>query len=359
MTRRLYLGTRNPDGRTAGRATDTPTSAAASLTRSDSGAGGEYPATRNAISVSETLEPTSKNDGGDIRILVPKREPGNVPMFSREPGAGKADRSTGFDKASGTGIMTPASKTINELEARHGEEIGNIFGIEPGALTASEAQYLLGFRTTDELRNRVAKARSERSARLRAKGVLPERQDSPGGVTPLFSRATSPLKLGQDRFADDIINQKSGTARPIDAVIKGITKAVRLDRLTEAAYHKAGALLDRYTPEAIKAGMISDYGIPEAVLDQRAVMQGRQRQKLRGAGALLDKLSTLTRAECRVGAFGPCVAHCCYDFNKRNHHDNGQRYRTRQTAPFSVAEEWPPQCNGSHCSWRRRQHFVT
>jgi hypothetical protein len=81
------------------------------------------------------------------------------------------------------GTMAPASKTIKELEARHGDEISKLFGIEPGALTASEAQYLIGFRTTDELRNRVAKAAQERIARLHAKELLPERQDPSGGVT--------------------------------------------------------------------------------------------------------------------------------------------------------------------------------
>jgi hypothetical protein len=81
------------------------------------------------------------------------------------------------------GTMAPASKTIKELEARHGDEISKLFGIEPGALTASEAQYLIGFRATDELRNRVAKAAQERIARLHAKELLPERQDPSGGVT--------------------------------------------------------------------------------------------------------------------------------------------------------------------------------
>ena len=90
------------------------------------------------------------------------------------------------------GMMTPASKTINELETRHGDEIRKLFGIEPGALTANEAQYLLGFRTTDELRNRVAKARSERGARLLAKGVSGS-EDSSGGVTRLSRAAKQPV----------------------------------------------------------------------------------------------------------------------------------------------------------------------
>lgn len=94
--------------------------------------------------------------------------------------------------AARSGMMIPASKTIRELEARHGDEIRKLFGIEPSALAASEAQYLLGFRTTDELRNRVAKAKQERLARLRAKGVLSESEDPQGSVTPRLSRASAP-----------------------------------------------------------------------------------------------------------------------------------------------------------------------
>ena len=122
----------------------------------------------------------------------------------------------------------------------------------------------------------------------------------------LFSRAstgaTPPIRNSQtaNRTADDIINKKAGTARPVDAVMKGVTQAVRLDRLTMAIYNKGAFLLDRYTPETIKAGMVSDYGIPESVTDQRAIVQGRQKQQTREAGALLEKLATLTRAEARV-----------------------------------------------------------
>lgn len=73
--------------------------------------------------------------------------------------------------ATRSGIMTPLPKTIQELKARHGTEIKALFSIEVAALTWSEAQYLLGFRTTDELRNRVIKARQARKSRLFAKGV--------------------------------------------------------------------------------------------------------------------------------------------------------------------------------------------
>mgnify|MGYP000863065725 CR=1 FL=1 len=58
-----------------------------------------------------------------------------------------------------------------DLEVRHGDEIRKQFGFGPDALTAEEARYLIGFRTADELRNRVAAAQSARVERLAAKGV--------------------------------------------------------------------------------------------------------------------------------------------------------------------------------------------
>jgi len=65
----------------------------------------------------------------------------------------------------------PTSKVICELERRYVHEIEEIFGIIPSALTANEANYLIGFRTADEIRNRLAKARKETDHRLRSKGI--------------------------------------------------------------------------------------------------------------------------------------------------------------------------------------------
>lgn len=114
----------------------------------------------------------------------------------------------------------------------------------------------------------------------------------------MLSRA--PLQGTAAERADQIIKTKAATAQPIDALAKGLTRITGVERLTRAIYGRAGYLLDRYTPETIKAGMVSDYGVPEAVIDQRAMMQGRQRVQLRQAGSLIEKLATLTRAESRV-----------------------------------------------------------
>ena len=70
----------------------------------------------------------------------------------------------------------PEAKTIRLLEKRYGHEITEIFGIDPAALTANEASYLVGFRTADEIRNRLAKARQETHLRLRSKGIGPSDQ---------------------------------------------------------------------------------------------------------------------------------------------------------------------------------------
>jgi hypothetical protein len=57
------------------------------------------------------------------------------------------------------------------MEARPGDTIREVFRLDPAALTAEEAQYLIGFRSADEIRNRSLAAKQETDRRLRAKGV--------------------------------------------------------------------------------------------------------------------------------------------------------------------------------------------
>ncbi len=65
----------------------------------------------------------------------------------------------------------PEKKHISLLEERFGDEIRNIFGIHTQALTANEANYLVGFRSVDEIRNRCIKAEKETALRLLSKNV--------------------------------------------------------------------------------------------------------------------------------------------------------------------------------------------
>lgn len=75
--------------------------------------------------------------------------------------------------------LHPTRKVINELERRYGNEITEIFGIVPGSLTANEANYLIGFRSADEIRNRLIKAKKETNLRLRSKGIERQSQSCP------------------------------------------------------------------------------------------------------------------------------------------------------------------------------------
>jgi hypothetical protein len=64
----------------------------------------------------------------------------------------------------------PTSDDISRLVAKHGQAPLEHFGIDPGALTAQEAEYLGRFRAPDTLRDRVAQARSQRQLRLLSTG---------------------------------------------------------------------------------------------------------------------------------------------------------------------------------------------
>ena len=67
--------------------------------------------------------------------------------------------------------LSPDHQTLKILKERFANEIIEIFGIHIDALTANEAQYLVGFRTSDEIRNRCLKAKKESNLRLRSKGI--------------------------------------------------------------------------------------------------------------------------------------------------------------------------------------------
>ena len=67
--------------------------------------------------------------------------------------------------------LVARSKDVRLIEQRFSHEFVQIFDIEPAALTANEAGYLVGFKTVDEIRNRCLKAEQEIDRRLRSKGI--------------------------------------------------------------------------------------------------------------------------------------------------------------------------------------------
>jgi hypothetical protein len=85
--------------------------------------------------------------------------------------------------ASRSGVLVPKKAQFSEIERRYGDVVRDEFGVEPAAITADEAAYILNFRDADALRDRVAKARGERERRLLQKGLRAPAPDQ-GGVEP-------------------------------------------------------------------------------------------------------------------------------------------------------------------------------
>ena len=86
--------------------------------------------------------------------------------------------------ASRSKVLIPQRRRVQEIERRFGDALREAFEIDPAALTADEADYVLNFRDADALRNRAASASRDRDARLRSKGVL---ETEEGGLTGRLS----------------------------------------------------------------------------------------------------------------------------------------------------------------------------
>jgi hypothetical protein len=99
-----------------------------------------------------------------------------------------------------SGVLSAPRAKVRLIERRFGDEVREIFGIEPAALTADEADYLGNFKDADQLRTTVATALRQRDARLRSKGLPPE---GGGGVAD----TSSPPKTAAPKGAADVSGQ--------------------------------------------------------------------------------------------------------------------------------------------------------
>jgi hypothetical protein len=133
----------------------------------------------------------------------------------------------------------------------------------------------------------------------------PEQIKSAIGNSGAFDQANPDIRFNlpadatPQQKADAILAKQRGVVAPLEAVTKAATKATGLHLLTGKAYDLMQGI-GSFIPEGVKAGVVSDYGIPEAVIDRRDAMFGTQRQKLRDVQYQLDGLMNLTRAESRV-----------------------------------------------------------
>jgi N12 class adenine-specific DNA methylase len=107
--------------------------------------------------------------------------------------------------ASRSGLYTPRRNQLRQIEARYGTLVRDELGIEPAALTADEAAYILNFRDADALRTAIAAAAGRRERRLLAKGI----QQPP------------PDRLGSTAIEPDQTPPESGVFAAADASDQG------------------------------------------------------------------------------------------------------------------------------------------
>lgn len=86
----------------------------------------------------------------------------------------------------------------------------------------------------------------------------------------------------------------------LNVVTRVPLQLIGVDKLTSFVYDQLIEKVGGFIPENVKAGVVSDFGLPEAVIDRRALMQAHMRTQLRQVGSELEKLFNLTRAESRV-----------------------------------------------------------
>jgi hypothetical protein len=79
--------------------------------------------------------------------------------------------------------LVPEKRFVRLIKERFDDEITKIFGVEPAALTANEAGYLVGFQSIEQLRNRRAAAEQEIDRRLRSKGIARAPQEASSGAS--------------------------------------------------------------------------------------------------------------------------------------------------------------------------------
>jgi len=120
-------------------------------------------------------------------------------------------------------------------------------------------------------------------------------EDALSGQGGLFSRAPT-----VEERADTIIGQKAARKQRLDKALQTLTRLSGIEFVAGQVYDTGAYLLNRFTPGFVKAGVISDYGLADAIKDRRSALAGRQRNQIRDVGKMVQMLSTLTREESRV-----------------------------------------------------------
>jgi hypothetical protein len=118
---------------------------------------------------------------------------------------------------------------------------------------------------------------------------------------PVFTRQIpGESKLARGQGAPETEGNKPlSPAGPIDRLMAAAGGRVLAEKITQPVYDR---LMDlgRFVPEKVKAGVVSDYALPESYLDRRTEMRIAQKAGAKKAQENVELLTGLDRAQSRV-----------------------------------------------------------
>lgn len=118
-----------------------------------------------------------------------------------------------------------------------------------------------------------------------------------GAIRAMFEPGNTALSRTAGGTGTSAVPNKTGV---IDTLFRIPTQLLGIDKLTSKTYDVLLERLGALVPEKVKAGVVADYGIPEAVIDRRVLMGANVRRGLRTAQGFIDNMQDMTRAESRI-----------------------------------------------------------
>jgi len=146
------------------------------------------------------------------------------------------------------------------------------------------------------------------SARLQLPGEI---RTTKGLQDANVSVGTGIVKLNNSAIDDSDVPMAArapgaGTLRPSTAPMDTVLRTFGGNlaaRITSPTYAWLARAIDAMTPEVVKAGVVSDYGLKDDYLDRKQEMKTAQRQHARNLSDVVDGLQNLDRQQSRVAYF--------------------------------------------------------
>ena len=215
-------------------------------------------------------------------------DPSVMPVFLKidSPMYGYADAERGSDLV-GSARDRGGDGVIVRYDPGHESEyeIAEMVVFAPGQIKSATGNR----GTFDPANADIRMSRAQRPATEQQSSELESPEAGPGAIA-----------RGLGRIAQGLSVVAGAVDAPVDAALRRAFKGTGAAALIRTAGETAGAALSALTPEVIKAGVISDYGLDVSAIDRRDQMYSQMRRELRKAGDTIGLLQNLTLDERKI-----------------------------------------------------------